>query len=384
MRRMGIAGGIAAAVLLGSGAGGALFAEGLRVSGVLDNSLTVGAGAGELPDCFAGAEACANIRVQGTLRDGVSFYSAVNLLAASGTSALGLTGIEHQGVAAAARNYAAALELERLSFRLSGSFLDFDGGLLRIPFGYGQVFGPSDFLNPRNPLMPDARVRAVLGGSLSAYPADSRKVQVFGAAPRNPSSLDGGGTLAGISGERHGDRASFQAVYAYETPREGSPWGVHRGGFSFKAEAEAGLVADVLYTCDPEAGFGIQGLAASAGGDYSFWEGKWYVLAEYLYNGRSSSTSVQSGNSAGFSGEHFLYAVVRYLVNDYTSLSLACLSGLSDCSFAPILGAEHELFQGFTVSMSARVPLDRDNRGELGPENSRVRFIFNLKARLRF
>jgi hypothetical protein len=380
---MGIARIIAAAVLLGI-AGGALFAEGLTVSGILDSSFTAGAGAGELPDCFYGIEEYANLRVQGKLRDGLSFYSAFNLIAAAGTSALGLTRQENPAAAAAAQNYAAAMELERLYFRLNGSYLDLDGGLLRIPFGYGLVFGPSDFLNPKNPLKPDARVRAVLGGSLSAYPADSLKIQVFGAAPRNPLSLDGGGTLAGISGERHGDWASLQAVYAYETPKEGSPWGVHRGGFSFKADVEAGLVADVLYTYNPEEGFGIPGLAAGAGLDYSFGEGKWYALAEYLYNGSSSSTSVQSGNPAGFSGEHFLYTVIQYLMNDYTNLSLACLSGLSDCSFTPILSAEHELFQGFTLSMSARVPLDRDNRGELGPENSQARFLFNLKARLRF
>jgi hypothetical protein len=375
----------AAAVLLGI-AGGTLFAEGLTVSGILDSSLTVGAGTGALPDCFYGVEEYANFRVQGKLRDGVSFFSAFNLLAAAGTSALGLAGLENPAVTAAAQNqnYAAAMELERLYFRLNGAYLDFEGGLLRIPFGYGQVFGPSDFLNPKNPLKPDARARAVLGGSLAAYPADSLKVQVFGAAPRNPFSLDGKGTLAGLSGERHGDRASLQAVYAYQTPTDDSPWGVHRGGFSIKADVEVGLAADVLYTYNPEEGFGLAGLAAGAGIDYSFGEGKWYALAEYLYNGSSSSTSVRSGSQTGFSGEHFLYTVIQYLMNDYTNLSLACLSGLSDCSFTPVLSAEHELFQGFTLSMSARVPLDRDNRGELGPENSQARFAFNLKARLRF
>ncbi|MHB9290994.1 hypothetical protein Holit_00064 [Hollandina sp. SP2] len=149
-------------------------------------------------------------------------------------------------------------------------------------------------------------------------------------------------------------------------------------------------MADLLYTYKPEEEFGLAGLSASGGLDYSFLEGQWYVLAEYLYNGSSSSTSVKSGNLTGFSGEHFLYGAIQYLVNDYTSLTLACLSGLGDASFTPILQGEHELVQGFTLSMAAQAPLDRDlffgdgNQGELGSKNMQERFLFNLKARLRF
>lgn len=389
MKTIGIRGFLAAMVFLGS-TGGPAYAEGLTVSGVLDSSFTLGAGTGELPDFFYGVEEYANLRVQGKLREGLSFYSAFNLIAAAGTSALGLSAQETPAVRAVSQNYAAAVELERLSFRLNREYLDIDGGLLRIAAGYGQVFGPSDFLNPKNPLKPDARPRAVLGGTLSAYPTDSLKVQVFAAAPKHPFTLDGRGFLGGISGDQHGDRASIQGIYAYESPQEGSVWGVHRAGFSLKADVTLGLVADLLYTYKSGEDFGLAGLSASGGFDYSFLDGQWYVLVEYLYNGSESSTSVQSGNLTGFSGDHFLYGALHYLVNDYTRLTLACLSGLRDCSFAPILTGEHELVQGFTLILSAQAPLDRDvffgdgRRGELGPENSQDRFLFNFKARLRF
>jgi hypothetical protein len=284
--------------------------------------------------------------------------------------------------------------LERLYFRLQGDTLDFDGGLMRIAFGYGQVFGPSDFLNPKNPLIPGARPRAVLGGTLSAYPLDSLKLRVFGAAPKDPLALEGGGGLAGFSGDHHWDRASVQALYAFESPKEASLLGIHRCGLSLKADIELGFTADMLYTYNPENGAGIDGLAFSGGWDYSFLKGEWYVQAEYLYNGAASSTSAGSGNLAGFSGRHFLYTGAAWLYSDYTSFTLACLSGFSDFSFTPILSAEHELFQGFTLSLSAQAPMDRDlfsgdgSRGELGPippdASGGSRFILTAKARLRF
>ncbi|MDR1588412.1 MAG: hypothetical protein LBS57_13245 [Treponema sp.] len=383
-------------------AGGALYAEGLEFSGVLDSTVNMGAGAGSTPDFFYGLEEYANLRMQAKLRDGVSFYGALNLTAAAGSPAAAASapgvGNTSPGLGAstftAGENYAAGLELERLYFRFKGDFLDLDGGLMRIAFGYGQVFGPSDFLNPKNPLVPDARPRAVLGGTLSAYPLDSFKLQLFGAAPKDPLNIEGDGGLAGLSGDQHWDKASVQALYAFESPKPGSPQGIHRCGLSLKADIELGFTVDALYTCNPEEGAGIEGLSFSGGFDYSFLDGKWYVLAEYLYNGASSSTSVLSGNVTGFSREHFLYTGITWLYSDYTSFTLACLAGFSDISFAPILSAEHELFQGFILSGSLRVPLDRDlfsgdgNRGELGPippdQDSGSRFILSVKARLRF
>jgi hypothetical protein len=342
--------------------------------------------------------------MQAKLRDNIVFSGALNLIAAAGAPALRAAALAPGNAAAwpgltpvsftAGEHYAAALEPERLSFRINGDYLDFDGGLMRIALGYGQVFGPSDFLNPKNPLVPDARPRAVLGGALSAYPLDSMKLRVFGAAPKNPLAPAGEGGLAGFSGDWHWDKASVQAVYAFESPKEGSPLGIHRGGLSLKADLELGFTAELLYTYDREARTGVEGLAFSGGGDYSFSGGRWYVQAEYLYNGAASSTSARSGNPAGFSGEHFLYTGLSWLYDDLSTFTLACLSAFSDWSFSPILSAEHQLFQGFTLSLSGRLPLDRDlfsgdgNRGELGPippgASGGSRFILTARARLRF
>jgi hypothetical protein len=343
-----------------------LTAQGLTVSGLLDSSVSMRAGAGDAPDFSYGVEEYANLRMQAKLKDKAVFYGAVNFIAAAGDYAAAGAGLLSPG-----QNYAAAIELERLYFRLNGESLDFDGGLLRLPFGFGQVWGPSDFLNPKNPLKPDARPRAVLGAGLSWYPLDSLKLLGFGAAPRDPFSRSGEGGLVGLSVDQHWDRASIQALYSYESPQTGSGKGKHRAGLSVKADVEVGLLIDALYTYNNEAETKLDGLSFSMGADYSFFDGNLIVLAEYLYNGAASATAF--GYGGGFSNENYLYTGITFRFNDYTNMSAALISCFDDISFTPLISLNHDLFQGATLTITAQIPLDRDlfaqdgNRGELGP-----------------
>ncbi|MFP3040205.1 hypothetical protein LQZ19_00120 [Treponema primitia] len=346
-------------------------------SGILDSKLTLGAGAGNASDFLYGFEEYANIRMQAKVKDRGAFYGALNLIAASGASS--------QGSMDAGENYAAYIELERLYFRLNGESVGLDAGLMRLPFGYGQAWGSSDFLNPRSPLSTTARPRAILGAACSLYPADSAKLLVFTASPRNPFEQDGGGLIAGLSAENHWGRASLQALYAYETPVLSSS-GIHRWGLSVKADLIVGLVADALYAWNPNAAAGIDGLSAGAGFDYSFLDGDCYVLTEYLYNGSDSSTA--SGIFA-LQQQNYLYALFRYRFNDYTSASLACAAALDDLSFSPTLSMDYEIFQGMSLSISAQVPLDKavladSSPGELGPERTGTRLLVTALVRLRF
>jgi len=379
---------------------GAFLGAQLAFSGLLDSTVSFRAGAGDAPAFSFGVEEYANIRMQARLRDKGMFFGAVNFIAAAGDYAA--TAGLMAGLAAgsvmnvtpfvAGENYIAGIELERLHFRLNGEIVDFEGGLIRMPFGYGQVWGPSDFLNPKNPLKPDARPRAVLGGGLSWYPVDSLKLLGFGAAPRDPFSQSGEGGLVGLSMDQHWDKASIQALYSYESPLTGSNRGIHRMGMSVKADVELGLVMDALYTYNHEAGTGLEGLSLSAGLDYSFFDGKLIVLAEYLYSGEASSTAL--GHGGGFSNAHYLYTGFTWLFNDFTNASLALISGFDDISFTPIVSVNHELFQGGTLIFSAQIPLDRDlfsgdgNRGELGPLpppwNIGRYFDCSVKLRIRF
>jgi hypothetical protein len=418
---------LALGVFLVSAGGPGLFAEEPVFSGVFDSTVIFEGGAGEAPAISYGIEEYLNLRFRAAVGDKGTFHGALNLIALSGNSLENAAALAAAATAAAGaggnlpaasslavgENYAAILELERLYFRVNGDYTDWEAGLLRLAFGYGRVFSPSDFLNPRNPLFPDARPRAVLGSALAAYPAGETKVQVFAAAPKNPFNTQGGGLLFGASAERHGERASIQGLYAFETPPGSGTAGsgtigsgtigsngvqssgaVHRGGLSLKADWELGFTADVFYTWEQGAKPDIEGLAASAGFDYSFGDGDFYVLTEYLFSGLSSVSSAQSGNLSGFSNRNYLYGSVLYHFNDYTNASAALLFGLDDSSFTPLLSVNYELFQGFTLGLTGQVPLDRDvfskngKRGELGPlppgTDRGRRLRISAQARLRF
>jgi hypothetical protein len=359
-----------AAALAAFGLAGAASGQGLEFSGLLDSTVGMGAGAGDGPGFIYGLEEYANLRMQAKPKEGLSFYGSFNLIASSGTYAQALRAAP-PGLSSSApgtgENYAAAIELERLYFKLSREKADFQGGLMRAAFGYGLAFAPMDFLNPRNPLLPDARPRAVLGGNLAYYPADNAKIQGFSAAARNPFAGSGAGTLGGLAGEYHGERLSIQGLYAYESPRDTFDRGLHRFGLSLKGDLAAGLAAEALYTWDPRTGNAEEGLAASLGFDYSFLDGKLYILAEYLYSGEASSTA----RSLGFTGNHYLFASGLYRFSDYTGLGLGCMAALGDLSFTPALTLEHELFQGVTLNLGCQIPLDRSlsggSAGEFGP-----------------
>jgi hypothetical protein len=413
---------VALFVLLSSGAAAQ------DISGVLDTQLFLGAGTEEGRRFSWGLEEAANVRLQAKLRDGASFYSAVNFIAAAGSFAQNATGMAALGKAAAnangsgsdlapgtfvaGENYLGALELERLYFRISGDYTGFDAGLMRLAFGYGQVWGSSDFLNPRNPLLPNARPRAVLGAAFAAYPLEDAKFQLFGAGPRNPFNADGGGAIFGLSAENHWKTMSAQFLYAYETPQEnyvtaaglaavaagsavspdentGSEYGVHRWGLSLKADVEIGLVADILFAWNPDRDIGVEGLSAGAGFDYSFADGKCYALLEYLFSGLESSTSKAANPLTGFSNRNYLYALFRYRFNDYTSAGLGCIASFDDVSFTPTASFEHELLQGMNLTLTVQAPLDRDSfggggEGELGPAKSGNYVTVTTLLRLRF
>jgi hypothetical protein len=363
-----------------------LGAQNLSVSGLLDTTLTMKAGAGDTPAFSYGFEEYANIRMQAKVRDAAVFNGAFNIIAASGDSALAYSSN------ALDENYIANIELERLYCKLYGEAvnltnLDLEVGLLRLPFGYSQIWGSTDFLNPKNPLKPDARPRAVLGGGLSWYVTDDLKLLGFGAASRDPviSECEG---LGGLSLEQHWEKLSVQLLYAYEAVSEG----IHRAGVSCKADVEAGLILDALYTYNREADTKLEGLSLSLGADYSFFDGNLIILAEYLYNGASSSTA--------YSNEHYLYTGFTWRFNDYTNVTAALISGFDDLSFTPLVSLNHDLFQGAALTVSAQVPLDRDlfagdgNRGELGPlppdylqplpQHFGRYFDLSVKLRLRF
>jgi hypothetical protein len=375
--------------------GGFLFAAGPELSGVADTTVNYTAGAGDAPSHSFGLEEYANLRLRVRTGEKAIFYAAFNLTALTGNylGNAALLGSVYQNPYFAStpfiygQNYAAGMELERLYVRINGDYIDAEAGLLRINFGYGQVWGSSDFLNPRNPLFPNARPRGVLGLNASFYPIDSLKLMGFIAGPKNPLETKGGGEIHGLSLDQHWDRASLQALYAFQNPDNAFGQGIHRFGLSLKADLELGFVVDGLYTLNPENVKGVDGLSIGAGFDYSFLDGDVYVLAEYLFNGSSSATALGFGGS--WSNNHYLYGTVLYRINDHCNFSLSTVFCFDDLSFSPFAAFNYELFQGFSFGLNCRVPLDRQTigggeAGELGPAKTGTKFAVDAGIKLRF
>jgi len=367
-----------------------------ELSGVLDSTVNYTAGAGSAPGHSFGLEEYANLRLRARTGDRGTFFAAFNVTAVFGNYALlSVT----NGLAVSGENYAAAMELERLYFRINGDYVDAEAGLLRMNFGYGNVWGSSDFLNPRNPLFPNARPRGVLGINAAFYPEDSLKFMTFITAPKNPLNYEGDGFIPGLSMDKHWDRASLQALYSFETPGFGEKYagvaenGIHRFGLSLKADLELGFALDALYTLNPDKYEKIEGLSLGAGFDYNFFGGIFYILAEYLFNGSASATA--RGFGGDWSNHHYMCGSLAYRFNDYCSMNISTLFCFDDLSFTPLAALNYEVFQGFTLNFSVRAPLDQKTlgngkAGELGPVppwpdgTAGARLIVNAGAKLRF
>jgi hypothetical protein len=364
------------------------------LSGNLETKVNAGAGAGASPDFFYGAEEYVNLRLKISVGDHAAVYSAFNVIASAGSYAAAAGSYVYGG------NYAFSLEPERLYLQLSSDAFGLNMGLLRVPFGYGLAWGPMDFLNPRNPLKPDARLRAVLGALVSWYPAGDMKFLGFAAAPKDPLALSGGGARAGLGWEDHWSRASLQLLASYESPASYSvslpvpaqadyPLGLCRFGLSLKGDLELGLVTELLYTLNPDSPEFFPGLSASAGFDYTFLDGKLYVLAEYLYSGSESASASGPANLYGRRNNHYLYGALTWILSDFTSITLGSGACLDDSSALSTIVWKHEPLQGLTISLECSVPLDGESfggsgTGEFGPVQSGSRFSFTAGAVVKF
>lgn len=288
-------------------------------------------------------------------------------------------------------------ELERLYMTVREETIDIDAGFMRIPFGYGQAFKPSDFINTPDPVYPEARPKGALGAVVSGYFWDDTKLQLFGADRTNPYVYYPGYSrpLGGFAGELHQKLFSVQGTYAIQSPWErSSDNNVHRIGGSLKFDAILGFALDMLYTTDG-GGSGRDGLELAFGADYSLLDGDLYLLAQYFYNGDGPLEGDESlddlyGTSeweelpveeripiegyTDYYRRHYLYLSGTYSVSDYTRFILSSLFGMEDQSMLPALVFEHEPFQGLTVSLTGRLPIDPEffggsEEGELGAES---------------
>ena len=357
-------------------------AGGLSFSGIFESSVSASVADNDAHTLSYGLEEYANIRMQSRVGENATFYGALNLIAAAGDYALRASAMGAN--VDIGENYTAAIELERLYFRIKTETMNFDGGLMRLPFGFSTVWGPLDFLNPKNPLKPDARPRAVLGGGMSWFPIDDFKVQGFAVTGRDPLANNSG--IAGVAADRHWDKLSAQALYAFErsdrfaTGYEEPHYWTHRAGLSLKADIVMGVIAEMLYTHNENIDDKLDGLSLSVGFDYSLFDAKLIILAEYLRNGQSSSTSISSGGY--FIDDDYFYAGLTWRFSDFTTAGAALITSATGEDALITFG--HELFQGVSLAAMAQIPIRRAAQSDDGEIAAAPGSAFYLETKLKF
>ncbi|MCX7024672.1 MAG: hypothetical protein NT080_08635 [Spirochaetes bacterium] len=368
-----------------------------------------------------GFEEWANLRLQVPAGDYGTVHAALNLVAASGEAALPVPPFVE------APGYSAAIELERLYWKASAEAFDAEAGLMRLAFGYGTAFSPSDFLGSRNPLAPRARPRGRLALAATAYPADPWKAKAFVVAP-DDSLYDGGrGFVAGTVHDLHGPAGSLQLLGAFldAEPAGDRPDAQWLFGLSAKLDAAVGVVLDAAYRLDTgtlatgerfDADWPAwRAMEASLGVDWSFLDGDVYMTAAWLFNGPGV---LDPGDDPGelyldgadpwyetspygrlpaagavpgaLNGRHYAQATLLWSVDDYTRATFSVLASPFDLSFVPAIALEHEPAQGLVLAAECRAAVDGHilspdgKRGELGPDNTGTFATLSLRATLRF
>lgn len=350
-----------------------LTAEESDISGTIEGK--AGAGIDDGGKGTYSLEEFSNLRLNAYVGEKAVIHVAANLVASSGDT----------------HDLALNAELERMYFSLSGEKADFDAGLMRLPFGFGQGFCPVDIYAMPNPLHPDARSRGVLAAAVSMYPADTLKFRGFLVDGDDAFDIRDSPMFAsvnrpstGISAEMHIAALSAQTLFVYDIPESAGGSSRKRIGVSLKFDLVTGFAIDALYTIPEESRDTGECIEAAISADWSFASGKVYMLGQYFYNGDGDIESIDA--NPVFIGKHYAMGTLNWQYSDYTSFTGGATVALDDLSLVPNASVTHEPFQGMTVTLSLRVPLDggAGSNSEFGPERSASRGSVSIGAKLKF
>ncbi|MFA6508526.1 MAG: hypothetical protein WCT14_20680, partial [Treponemataceae bacterium] len=119
--------------------------------------------------------------------------------------------------------------------------------------------------------------------------------------------------------------------------------------------------------------------------------GRLYAAGSAWYGSIPAARTLRTDIPYGdLNRKNYLYGAFTYRFDDYTNATADCAASLDDLSFSPALTLAHEPFQGLTLSLSCRVPLDQrtfsgdGEYGELGPTNTGTRVLVTAKAKAKF
>ncbi len=265
-------------------------------------------------------------------------------------------------------------------------------GKQRIAWGSSVIFSPTDNFNRPNPLSLSGRkegINAVLTkifiGSLSSLEFVMAPADVF-------RRIDGEINLGRLKYSKFASRLmlnKFGTDMAFSYQYDGESRN-HICGLDFKGDLELGyhLETVFVYNRDEFRSEDMDDYWQSAFGlDYSF-QGKWFVLGEYFYNGSGRAEEIGLPASSfslldEFEYRHYLYSQITYQRDIFLTANFFVLWNMVDGSIIASPGIKYSFFQNTDLDLYSQFFFG-DEDDEYGPKRLGGEQVYYLKLTVKF
>jgi len=282
--------------------------------------------------------------------------------------------------------------LDRLYVKFPVSRADVILGKQRIAWGTGVIFSPTDNFNNPNPLSLSGRkeginalVTKVFIGELSAIDFIIAPADVF-------QRIDDEINLERLKYSKLASRFTFNRfktdmAFSYQYDGETRN---HICGGDIKGDLKLGYHLEAVFIYNRDA-FDVEDITdywqSVLGLDYSF-QGKWFLLGEYFYNGSGTTTETALPTSDfslldEFRYRHYLSYQIRYQHDILLGANISFLWNMVDKSFILSPGIDYSFFQNTNFSLYNHIFFG-DATDEYGPARLGGNQVYYLRLTVKF
>jgi hypothetical protein len=290
--------------------------------------------------------------------------------------------------------------VDRLYLKFPVSKADVILGKQRIAWGSGAIFRPTDRFNRPNPLSLSGRKEGINALVTEVFVSDLSTLEFIIAPADIFKRIDDEINLEHLKYSKFASRFMFNRfktdmAFSYQYDGELKD---HIYGLDIKGDLKLGYHLETVFVNNRDASnAGNHALEQSEetknywqsvlGLDYSF-QGKWFLLGEYLYNGsgRKKGTALPVSSFSlleEFKYRHYLYSQVLYQHDIFLGANLSLLWNMVDRSLILSPGISYSLFQNTDLNLYSQIFFG-DETDEYGPARLGGNQIYYLKLTVKF
>jgi len=281
--------------------------------------------------------------------------------------------------------------VDRLYLKFPVLSLDVILGKQRIAWGSGVIFRPTDNFNRPNPLSLSGRKEGVNALLAKLFVGDLSALD-FAISPGDVLQSDDDEIKPEyLKYSKFASRFTFNKFntdvalsYQYDGAAQN-----HIYGLDMKGDAVLGYHLETVFVNSrDESVENMESYWRSVLGlDYSF-QGKWFLLGEYLFNGSGKAEESELEESSfslleGFEYKHYLYYQVSYQYDILLRANAFILWNMVDKSLILSPGISYSLFQNTNLDVTCQIFLG-DDTDEYGPARIGGDQIYYLRLTTRF